>query len=902
MRLRRAITSKKFLIACLLLILSGLALASAPDDGYQIDASTTFLNYLFGVVSGVFYENAPFQAHRSGLDFAFEFYNKSISIVGVVIILYISIIALVNSAHSGQAMGQKWHTLFLPLRISLGAGLLFPNVAGYNIAQVFIMWLILHGTSWATMLWDKVYTDAYFQYVASAQKAKEAGDLLVNDPGFRSSGNGGRDSGTTPGGIGAAEKSDAKSFFASIGSIAACAATQRLIDAGVEAAGDINSDDFIKDVQNALDKIDKDGQVEFDPKDGFGTRIFTKSNKAQLNDAINRRMIQIQSENVDDFINRSYNYEFVCADRFDALDQNDCDKATAIIPKDGTIAQRCTGVKLEFQPGLASKTARADIANEIKAVMKQFAQDFDNYVIRPEMSAMRASGSSYLPDAQSIIGRIKLNALREGPSYVPDSLHTYVKSIIDNYAQDQQDQMNENLKNKQYELETNLGWIYAGATYHTALKATGPIMGSAGAMFINYLYNPTIMMSESPLLDIEVPAITYSSGSGVDFGGSATTTVSVNDYPHLPYYMQALMRDTSSIDFDSFTSPRQRAAASIKAKFDTPDAGGGWIKDILSLGMNKLIPFVVDKILDPDELFGYDTNVNVLDVESIAKSLEVEPLRSVSGQGQTMTNLTEYAFFAMIALLVAAGIAAALLPGLPYVLGAAAIFVPVLAAAILILFLVLALFYPIGIIMQIYIPIIPFMIFTFGVVGWFMICIEAMAAGPLMAIGLMHPDGNEVIGKAEKGLMLLLNLMLRPILMIIGLIAGVLLVRVVLLFFATAMNLFLDSGAVNYSSLGGAIGMLFIYIGMISTIVQKCFSLINIVPDKVMTWIGEASGNVGEATEWLQTAKGEAEKGSNMPGKMVSAGKSGLAGGMKAGQSAIKPTGGPGGGKGGLGE
>jgi defect-in-organelle-trafficking protein DotA len=73
-----------------------------------------------------------------------------------------------------------------------------------------------------------------------------------------------------------------------------------------------------------------------------------------------------------------------------------------------------------------------------------------------------------------------------------------------------------------------------------------------------------------------------------------------------------------------------------------------------------------------------------------------------------------------------------------------------------------------------YVPMIPYIIFIFGAVAWIFLVIEAVLAGPLVALLMTSPEGEGLLGnKGEQGLMLLVNLFLRPSLMIIGFITGI---------------------------------------------------------------------------------------------------------------------------------
>lgn len=174
----------------------------------------------------------------------------------------------------------------------------------------------------------------------------------------------------------------------------------------------------------------------------------------------------------------------------------------------------------------------------------------------------------------------------------------------------------------------------------------------------------------------------------------------------------------------------------------------------------------------------------------------------------------------------------------------------------------------------------PFIVFTFTVLGWFITVIEAMAAAPLVALGVAHPEGHDLMGKSEQALMLLISVFLRPGLMLLGLFAAMLL--------STIMLQVVNFGFVN--AVGGTIGFLTfigaftIYVSLVMQVVVQSYALIHLVPDRVMKWVG-----VGvEAPEGATTALGAAEAAHEGTAKLGSQGGQGM---MDAGQSSGKQSG-----------
>lgn len=180
-----------------------------------------------------------------------------------------------------------------------------------------------------------------------------------------------------------------------------------------------------------------------------------------------------------------------------------------------------------------------------------------------------------------------------------------------------------------------------------------------------------------------------------------------------------------------------------------------------------------------------------------------------------------------------------------------------------------------------YIPILPYMIFTFGTIGWLITVIEAMVAAPIVALGITHPEGHDAFGKGEAAIMILMNVFLRPAMMIIGYISAIALsyVGVWILnagfdhaisfiqggdaqssgqgwglvnpFGGSSQAQGSGSGESKYAEWAGIYAFFFSilsYTTMYLIVVQKSFTLISYLPDKVLRWIGGSPESIGEQT------------------------------------------------------
>ncbi len=161
----------------------------------------------------------------------------------------------------------------------------------------------------------------------------------------------------------------------------------------------------------------------------------------------------------------------------------------------------------------------------------------------------------------------------------------------------------------------------------------------------------------------------------------------------------------------------------------------------------------------------------------------------------------------------------------------------------------LGMVFGIGVMMSYFIPMIPYVLFTFGALGWMMGVIEAMVAAPIVALGVMLPEGHDVFGQGKEALMLIFYAFLRPTMMIIGYIAGIILASVGIWMINTGFsqftNSYLDYSGINPNNGDNTIAYLFsfiffffIYIAMCMYVIEQAFEMIYRLPDGILRWIG----------------------------------------------------------------
>ncbi len=86
----------------------------------------------------------------------FERFNFIIVTIGTIVVSYIGILSIVNTAREGEAMGKKFSTWMI-LRVVFGLLFMIPTPGtGYSLIQVLVTWIVLNGIGAANSVWEVV--------------------------------------------------------------------------------------------------------------------------------------------------------------------------------------------------------------------------------------------------------------------------------------------------------------------------------------------------------------------------------------------------------------------------------------------------------------------------------------------------------------------------------------------------------------------------------------------------------------------------------------------------------------------------------------------------------------------------------------------------------------------------
>lgn len=162
-----------------------------------------------------------------------------------------------------------------------------------------------------------------------------------------------------------------------------------------------------------------------------------------------------------------------------------------------------------------------------------------------------------------------------------------------------------------------------------------------------------------------------------------------------------------------------------------------------------------------------------------------------------------------------------------------------------------------GAFLAIYVPMIPFIAFWSGIITWAGALVEGLVAAPLWSIAHLDTDGEGLGRRTEYGYIFVMQVFLRPVLMVIGFVAaslsmlafGTLFVRLYSMAWETAGYQNFDMGAVVL-----LVGGVVLFAVLLISIVQGSFNLVSMIPDKVLGWLGS---QVGEGLGRQQEAQHE---------------------------------------------
>lgn len=928
------------------------------------DVSVIFLGNIFGSVDGVLAgSGSQIVAQMFGV------FNSAVLTLGGIVLAYTLLISTMNTAHEGQMLGQKWSSVWVPIRSTVGLGLLLPKASGYCTMQIFVMWIVIQGVGAADSIWN-----AALSYL-------NRGGVIVQKQ---------MDPATS------ATADDGKVMDAAMGVLSAqvCmqAMQQKITNLQTTQINNANSSpptggcqqyknntgsDWYKfcntPVPNFLNAVDIVSDANLNP--GSASTItqhfpdFSDSGApwSQLTGVCGSLTWNVYTPPSDDSLTTQEKgliqnsrtlavlamYNQLLPVSTDIINNayvfNSSIDCTTSGCKDTNYGQYYYGIPLakDYSTNCDVRTTNGVIYTSSNACIAWGNVDESTTLFNG--AELQNSVAAYNAYMMSALASTSLNSGSAKTDYQA------AKSFIN-------------------EAESK-GWLMAGAYFFKLAILNSYVIEKAGGgnatdtnsglamkngstagngnwnistILSSFSYNnnngqcPISDSSASPFC--ELPQSAKDEIGTIIAGASYTTSGNIKTHTDVKANAAAGSEDPNVyaylVNANSMVLPTQTTvlnaglddeskrmsfnpSQSIPRLGNMNFSGGKWgiagsVSTLVWNGLvkplwNMLLALIMPPIMQLfsimiQPMIGMTANVfnEALDVMRIEG---VNPIIAIANMG---TRYIDGIGNAWIAVIVYATPALLFPPAFALIM----IMMPIV-------FTWMGIMLVVGFSAAYYVPFLPLLIFTFAGIGWMIGVIESMVAAPIVALGVTHPEGHEAFGKGDQAMMLFLNLFLRPSMMILGYIFGIILSYVGVWIMNAGFNMTIKdvdgltpitssnivpdilttselstSSQASQRQLYGFWSKIFLFYFTVLTyttlyisVVQEAFQLIYYLPDKVLRWLsGGVQEQLGESTvqSMLSQVKGKADEGGQ-------AGSGGMAKTQSGLISAASPSGDDGG-------
>jgi len=961
----------KLTTTILLLFFPALALAAegslsfAPPAG---DYSVIFLGNLFGVVDGVL--------HGTGsqiMGVMFGVFNSAVLALGGMIIMYTLMVSTMNTAHEGQMLGQKWSSIWIPVRSTLGMALLIPKASGYCLMQIFVMWVVVQGVGAADKIWEAALS--YLNRGGVIIKAQTDPTIALTSPA----------SAGIPGG-------------------AMNILTGQVCMIGLQNQLEKQRKIYREQMQNskrpsgpcAIGPSDAMKKFCDTPVPDFIASVNTVTVQQGIDNSNKESKVIANAQNSGPGIGKGYsvkmpNFTTAPYDKLNGI----CGEITWLPIADlGSFssvggADPTSGVNLSEDELDTTKMSRAIAIQQMYLDLSLVAQVMvnndpelrttgNNTAAKPFSEiAIQQFGIPQMVDGK-ICNTYKDGCMQWGAAPTDDGKTggvlfngTEFWGAVSDYNGVMQPTLN--LKKQANEAKGNAsarkfiasarsqGWIMAGAYFFdlvtlngnaadtTGLIDTGTGLDAAEAtpnaskitssFFKNSCVGPYAALCEFMDKDVnDAKAVQrLIEGNGgitapkmelsaerkiiVDNKTSSTVYAFVNNSMMMQLPGQpgiAPLKFANLIHVNVDPTPYQLKEQEFECgririvffSFCLGEMFGNLFYNVIFLNIYNFLMAAFQQIINqaimaflmiPLQGMG---DIFQKGVDAISQP-GANPIVALANMGVMYINFSANLWLMILTM----SVTSSLIPVFGvFIFALMAMAMPLLLAWI-------GIMVSIGFTTAYYVPTLPYMIFTFGSIAWLIAVIEAMVAAPIVALGVTHPEGHDAFGKGEAAIMILMNVFLRPAMMIIGYIAAIALSYVGVWILNAGYDHaigFIQSGEPNPGSVGAdgkhidyaggqnssggtlydksedyqmnknfnaltekengpgsGTGMykewagvyayffsILTYTTMYLIIVQKAFTLISVLPDKVLRWIGGSPESMGQdSAQWGEEMK-----------------------------------------------
>jgi len=861
------------------------------------DFSMVFLANIFGVVDGVLAGTGS-----QVMGEIFGIFNSAVLTLGGIVLMYTMLVSTLNTAHEGELLGKRWSSMWIPLRTVAGVGLLLPKASGYCTMQVFVMWVVVQGVGAADKIWDAAL--GYMQTGGVLIQPVAANNIIA--------------------GTGTPADSAAGANAATMQSQAQGAA---IIAAQTPTAQSMLQMAVCRYViQNQLSAYSQQAQAA-GQCNGATPPWYCTPNTDLMSGAdfmaagaTSNPVVQVPS------------VSNTGATVLNGL----CGTITWSAWTASNQQQLTQNVGLNVDPALMTQAGQARTIAVIEmwqlmdALASTIVQNRYNTSVTP-IPPLGISSADGLYWSAGITGSAPLLTGTE----IASAAATYLGIMTPTLTA-----LSTSLSQANSFINGAMasGWIMAGSYFFNLANLNSVASGYAND-------NGTVVANSSPAfcfncLSAALPNVFTSSVLSAYQGLMGAQTVGNSNCggPNVSTGIQTVSSYLCNASVLKSMGQVGTTTPQFVANFQTdwqtipplPDMqfnfgfldipgmsttfGYMILRTIMNMFiqiLNNILGVVLDTIFKPILLMTIPMFTNGL---SSALANYTNPIIALAEMGNNFINLATAVWLLCM-------IGTTVLSAIPYT-GTVGVTVAMLIMPFISSWM--GAMFGAGAVMAYYIPLMPYMLFTFGGMGWFIAVIESMVAAPIIALGVTFPEGHDFYGKAEPAVMMLVNVFLRPGLMIIGFVTGIILAYVGIwmlnagfqsaitgLIGPSAQGVPQDAlwaqnfgastsvtpGAVSgFAAIIGIIFLIVIYITMYITIVKTALEqLMFKFADDLLKWLGgggsqlgdvgkqgmqDAEGAVSGTAGALSSAAGQAKTPSG--GKKEGDAKSGASGGAKA--------------------
>ena len=230
-----------------------------------------------------------------------------------------------------------------------------------------------------------------------------------------------------------------------------------------------------------------------------------------------------------------------------------------------------------------------------------------------------------------------------------------------------------------------------------------------------------------------------------------------------------------------------------------------------------------------------------IDLDSVIVADSGNPIADLAALGHGLLN----AALAAVAALMGAATGSGLLESIPFIGKGLDVFESAWQVSDALVSTLLGLLIVAGAVLAYVLPALPFIRFLFGILGWILnVAIAVLAVTVFAAAHVTREDGDRLTVQATRqGWLFLPALVLRPALMLLGLILGYFVFLAGIgLFNQVWLPQMRDAGASGGLGPVGFLAMLALYVIVAYGLMNASFKLIDLLPGAVLDWIGGRAG------------------------------------------------------------